>query len=274
MDALLLANPVPSQVVNEHAAYGPFDLKEFITIQSGSSQLQFEAQLSDGQALPKGMICTADGILTGIPATDTQGNYEFQVTAANDAGSVNFSFLFTIKPSLASAGAEYWDSLKAQIWEAINHHLPVPEFQEMLNRPITPLEIYYFLERWSTLVIWNAFDLDPPGERTILKLEGASDHFVIYDQGSRIVAAPIDLFSHERTLEDGIQTARAMAREVYQRGWTVELIGFEKLIRAAWLQLQQLGDQNGKYLDIINFNPSPADLELYKKRASKNIAHD
>ena len=64
-------------------------------------------------------------------------------------------------------------------------------------------------------------------------------------------------------MQDGLQMAQVMAREVYQRGWVVELVGFEKFTRAAWVEIQQLGDKYGKRLEVINFNPSPEDVKLY-----------
>lgn len=263
MEAPVLIKPIPSQVVNELAAYGPFNLYEFIQAPDGS-MVTFSGGLKDGSALPKGMICTSDGVLTGIPARNTQGNYEVKVTAQNEAGSIEADFLFTIKPSVVSAtDIEYFDKLKAEVWEALDKHLPIPEIVELYNRPITAIDIYHLLERWGTLKIWDAFNLEAPGEPVLINLPNASPHFNVYDRGSCIIACPKDLFSQERTLEDGLQTARAVAEEIYKRNWTVELVGFDKYIRAAWVQLQILGDQHGKQLTIINFNPTTDDIKIY-----------
>lgn len=263
MPAPILATPIPAQVINERAAYGPFDLKQFIQSAEGNSAPRFTAQLSDGQALPKGMICTSDGIVTGIPAENTQGTYEVIITAENDAGPLQATFVLTIKPSLATSAGEYSDELKKQIWEALEKNLPIPDLKELYNRPITPLEIYYFLERWGVLKIWDAFNLDPPGPPVLLTLEGASKHYNVYDRGSCLVVVPKDLFSYERTLADGLQTASVAAREIFKRNWTIELMGFEKMVRAAWVEINHLGDQYGKQLEIINFNPTPRDIKIY-----------
>lgn len=270
MEAPVLIKPIPAQVVNERAAYGPFDLKNFIQSPDGSSA-RFSAQLRNGDALPKGLICTADGIVTGIPAKDTQGNYEIVVTVENDAGSIDVTFVMTIKPSFASAGPEYIDQLKSQIWEALGQNLPIPDLGEMLDRPITTLDVYYLLERWGIITIWDAFNLEPPGEKVELSLGDTSVHYHVYDRGSCLVAAPKDLFSHERTLEDGLQTARALAREVYRRNWTVELSGFDKFTRAAWVEIQHLSDQYGKRLEVINFHPTPDDVKIYISQAPRGI---
>lgn len=266
MEAPVVVKPIPAQVVNERAAYGPFNLADFIQAPD-HSPVHFRAELKDGQSLPKGMICTREGVLTGIPAKETEGNYEILITAENEAGAVQATFLFTIKPSLLTTGTEYIDKLKAQVWEALEQNLPVPDLGNVYELPITQLEIYYLLERWGILIIWDAFNLDPPSQKVPLNLDGVSKHYHVYDRGSSLVGAPKDLFSHERTLLDGLQTAQAMAREVYKRNWTVELAGFDKLVRAAWVEIQHLGDKHGKYLEVINFSPSPDDVKLYTNQS-------
>ena len=235
MEPPVLTSPIPTQVVNEQAAYGPFDLKKFIQVTEGSQVPSFQAELTTGQSLPQGMICTADGVITGIPAKDTHGNYEVVITAKNEAGEVKTTFVLTIKPSLLTAGSEYNNQLKTQIWEALEKNLPIPDLMAIYERPITLLDVYYMLERFGVLTIYDAFNLEPPGEKVLLTLEGVSKHYNVYDRGCCLVATPKDLFSHERTLLDGLQTSQAMAREVYKRNWTVELTGFDKLMRAAWL---------------------------------------
>lgn len=263
MEAPVLIKPIPPQVTNERAAFGPFDLKEFIQ-SPDKSDILFRAELKSGEALPTGLICTGDGLLTGIPAKEVKGHYEIVVTAENKAGSVQAAFVFTIKPSLATTSPiDYIDQLKAQVWGALEQHLPVPDLPEMLDRPVTAIDIYYLLERWGILKIWDAFNLEAPSGLTLLNLEGASEHYQVYDRGSCLVAVPKDLFSYERTIEDGLKTARAVAREVYRRQWTIELTGFDKLTRAAWVELQHLGDLHGKRLEIINFDPTLNDIKLY-----------
>lgn len=268
MQAPVLIKPIPDQVVNERAAYGPFDLKGFIQVPGGGEgNLRFRGELKSGEALPRGLICTADGIVTGIPGKDTSGNYDILITAENEAGSLEAHYFMMIKPSLFAADADYIDKLKAQVWQALEQHLPLPDISEMYNQPISILEVYYLLERWGTLKIWDAFNLEPPGEKVLLTLEGTSPHYNVYDRGSCIIAAPKDLFSHERTIEDGLKTARAVAREVYKRNWTIELVGISPLTRAAWVELQHLSDQYGKSLEIINYNPGPIDLKVYQTEA-------
>lgn len=269
MDAPSIKQPIPAQVVNERAAYGPFDLKPFFNFED-PQQIYFSAELKKGGPLPRGMICTGDGILTGIPAKDTHAQYEVIISVSNDAGEVQAPLVLTIKPNLSMEQAQYGDAAKAQVWDALQNNLPIPDLADIYNLPITPLDIYYLLERWGIITIWDVYNLEPPGDKVLLTLEGVSEHFNVYDCGSCIIGTPKDLYSHERTLEDGLRTARAMAREVYQRHWTVELSGFDKFTRAAWVEIQLLGDQHGRQLEVINFNPTLEDVHLYSVEASNN----
>src|SRR5580658_8593771 len=112
MVAPVLMKPIPAQVINEGAAYGPFNLKDYIQVAEGSAPARFRGELASGAALPVGMICTEDGMLTGIPAKNTQGNYEVIITAKNPDGSMQATLMMTIKPSLIARGANYFDELK------------------------------------------------------------------------------------------------------------------------------------------------------------------
>jgi hypothetical protein len=260
---------IPNQVINALAAYGPFYLTNYIQSAEGSTKTRFSAALVSGLALPKGLILTEDGMFTGIPAKETVGSYEVVVSAENDEGSITANFLLTIKPSLANTELGYLDKIKPQIWQALENRLPIPELADLYELPISELDIYYLFERWGIITMWDAFNLEPPAGHQTLNLEGASSHYVVYDRGSCLIAAPKDLYSHERTLEDGLQTARAMAREVYKRSWTIELTGFDKLTRAAWVEIQHLIDKYGKPLEVINFKPSVSDVKLYTNQAAE-----
>jgi hypothetical protein len=271
MAAPIEIKPIPAQVINEQAAYGPFDLRDYFQVFEKAYNLRFQAESVNGDALPQGLICTEDGILTGIPAKGTQGNYEFRVTAKNEVSSVEAKFIFTIKPSFASSAREDVDQLKTQVWQALEQKLPIPDLGAVYDRPTTVFDVYHLLERWATLTIWDALNLDPPGSKTLLTLEGASKHYNVYDRGSSLIANPKDLFSHERTLDDALQTARAMAREVYKRGWVIEFAGFEKMERALWIEIQHLEDKFGKKLDILNYDPSFKELRVYNEEAKEQV---
>ena len=261
--APVLIQPILRQVVNEQAAFGPIDLNDYIESPDRSDKVRFSAGLQGGAALPSGLICTSDGQFTGIPAKGTAGMYDFIITAENQSGSLQVPLMFLIKPSLATKSSDYLEKVKTQVWEALINQQPLPELSELLDRPVTELDMYYLLERWGILKIWDAFNLDPPHDKKLLQLSGLNPHYNVFDCGCFLIGAPKNLFSHERTLLDGLQMAQVMAREVYQRGWVVELVGFEKYTRAAWVEIQQLGDKHGKRLEVINFNPSPGDVKLY-----------
>lgn len=270
MPAPTLIMPIPAQVVNEKSPYGPFYVSEFFESVDANEEpleLRIQIKMAKGGDFPKGLVCTSDGVLNGIPAEGTQGNYEFLVIAENAEGQLQANVSLAIKPSLDKNPTEYAEQLKSQVWHALGQNMPMPELSDLLNRPITPLDIYYLMEQWAVLTMWDAYNLDPASDKKALSLEGTSKHYNIYDRGSCLIASPKDLFSHERTIADGIQTARVMAREIYKRGWTVEMAGFEKLTRAAWVEIQHQIDLHGKPLEIINYHPSPNDISLYNAQA-------
>jgi hypothetical protein len=136
------------------------------------------------------------------------------------------------------------------------------------GQSVTPLEVYCLLERWATLIVWNSDNLEPVGEPKALTLKGANSHFHFYDRGSALVTVPKNLFSHERTLRDALDAARTLAKEVYQRGWMVEMAGFEKMARAFWVAMQHLEDQYGKALKILYYDPTMRDHEIYLREAT------
>ncbi|EKD74334.1 MAG: hypothetical protein ACD_45C00004G0024 [uncultured bacterium] len=270
---LTLKTPIPSQVVNEGAKFGPLHLTEFIQTAESGGRAYFRAELQDGRALPQGLICTSEGIIDGIAGVNTQGTYKIIVTVVNDdADELQTEFDFTIKSRIAVEDSQIFKKLKAEVWEALGKNLPLPEMKDMLDRPITAVEIYYLLQRFATFTIWDVYNLDSPTERQLLTLSGASPHYHVYDRGCCLIGSPKDLFSHERTLEDALQTARAIAREVYQRGWVVELAGFDKMVRAAWVEIQHLGEKHSKPLEILHYTPSSEDVKIYTvESASKKL---
>lgn len=263
MTAPRLINPIPPQIINELGSFHPFELQVFF---ESDTPMRFSAQQTNGQALPKGMICTSQGMLTGIPAKGTIGKYELEITAENEAGKTSAPFTLQIRESLANTENNApFNDVKAQIWEAVDKNLPIPDISELLNRDITALEIYYLLERWSMLKIWDAFNLDSPGDLVPLELEDASPHYVIYDRGSCLVAAPKDLFSHERTSEDAFNTARALAREAFKRGWTMDLVGIDKLTRVVWAEVQLLNQIYGRHIEIVNYTVTDQDIKVFNE---------
>lgn len=265
--SLNLQKPIPAQIVNEGATFGPLNISDFI---QSASKIYIRAELATGEPLPKGLICTSDGIMNGIPADGTQGSYKVIVAVVNDdAEELTTEFDFTINPRMTMGDdtSILYSKLKSEVWDALGKNLPIPELAEILNRPITITEMYYLLQRFATLTIWDVYNLDYPSDKVALNLAGASEHYQVYDRGCCIVGAPKELFSHERTLEDAMKTARAMAREVYKRGWVIEFAGFDKMVRSAWVELQLEGEKNGKFLEILHYQPTPTDVKIYTAEA-------
>jgi len=258
--------PFPHFMTNEGAAFGPIDLGQYIESpnEAISGHLRFAASLSNGQGLPAGIICTESGLLSGISASNTAGEYDVILAAQNASGiPITSSFKFTIRPRIELEDPNFLSTLKTQVWKALGENLPIPEMADMLSQPITVIEIYYLLQRFAVLTIWDVYNLENPSEKVLLDLPDLNEHYQIYDRGSCLVAAPKDLFSHVRTLEDALQASRVLAREVYKRGWAIEFAGFNKMVRGAWVELQYLGDKHGKKLEILHYNPSPEDMKAY-----------
>ncbi len=263
----VLIKNIPSLIVNEGAALGPLNMNDFIQPPDAEEgPLKFTAELSGGAALIQGLICTESGTLGGIPAAGTEGDYEIVILAKTvSGGQLTTKFTLTIKERISMLeGHQYFTDLKSKVWEALGQDLPLPEIESLINRPLTLVEVYYLMQRFATMTIWDVHNLDLPGENKKLELEGANEHFQIYDRGSCLVGAPKDLFSHDRTLEDALQTARVMAREVCKRGWAVELTGFNKMVRASWVEIKLWESKYHKPLEILHYEPTEADQKLYQ----------
>jgi hypothetical protein len=157
------------------------------------------------------------------------------------------------------------DRLKSKSWQAIQGLLDTkPDLKALYEEMPSPLFTYYLLERWGGLKVYDAFNLEPGSAKVQLELKGASEHYGIYDCGSFLVMAPKNLFSHQRTLKDGIETTQTLSREVYERGWTIELVGFEKFRRASWVEFQLLAEQYGRTIEIVNYSPTIHDMKLFE----------
>jgi hypothetical protein len=273
LNSPILKTEIPAQVVNEGASF-TLRLNDFIqSPDEASGKVQFFAELADGQSLPQGLICTTDGLVTGIPADATRGVHRVVVMAENDSGiPFTASFDLTIKERIKIEDiSQHFTDLKAKVWEALGEGLPLPDLGELMDRPLTHDDIYYLLKRYATLKIWDVYNLDPPSEPKLISIEGVSKHYQVFDRGCYIIGVPKDLFTYERTIEDGLLTAKAMANEVYKRGWTVEFTGFGKMARACWVELQLLGDKHEKPIEIIHYNPTPKDMRLYEAESKAEM---
>lgn len=267
--APVLVKEIPPQMFSEGAAF-EVNLNDYIQSPNPESgTVRFVGELDDGRSLPAGIICTENGMLSGIPAKGTMGSYQFVIIAENESGiPLVTQFPFTIKERIAMSEDEMLVShFKSKVWEALGKNLPLPDIGDIVDRPLSAIEIYYLMERFASLTIWNVYNLDSPSEKKLLTLAGCSPHYAIYDCGSCIIGAPKELFSHVRTLEDALQTARVMAKEAFDRNWTIEFGGFNKMARASWVELQLLADKYGKQIDVLHYTPSNQDVSLYQTQA-------
>lgn len=270
MASIELIKPVPDQVVNAGAAYKPLDLKQFIHCPDAHTQVRYRAALEDGRAVPQGLGCAADGVFSGIPGHGTEGTYVVAVTVQDvmEGEELQVRFNLLIKPANRAQQDDLLKDLKTQVWEAVGKGEPLPTMPELsgiFNWPVTAFDIYYLLERFAYLTIWDAYNMDAPGKCLPLNLKSASALYQVVDRGSCIVASPKDLFSNERTPNDALITARAMAEEVHKRGWTIEFSGFDKMVRAAWVRLQVLGKQQNKFTEILHYAAPAEDTLIYTR---------
>jgi hypothetical protein len=264
--------PIPPIMTNVGAALYAIDLHEYIqSPDPASGAVRYSASLTDGRGIPTGLICTEIGLLGGIAAEGTEGTYDIVIYAENNNSTpLTVNIKLTIRERIAVEDPFFLNTLKSQIWTALGQNLPVPEMSDLLNRPISAVEIYYLLQRFAVLTIWDVYNLEQPSAKTLLKLDGTNKHYNVYDRGSCLVAAPKELFSHERTLADALDISRTLAREVYKRGWTIEFAGFNKMVRAAWVELQLLGDKHGKKIEILHYVASPEDQRIYSKQVQQS----
>jgi hypothetical protein len=256
-----LITPIPAQIINEGANFGPLNLNDYI---SAPLDARFIAELADGRPLSQGLICTSGGMVTGIPAPGTQGNYSVLVTVETEnASPFNTTFELTIKERYNfTERSDELTQRKNKVWQSLLSGISFPDIADLINMPVTKEDVQYLLERYGSFTMWDVFNLDPPGIKHQLELPMQNPHYNIYDCGSCIVGAPKELYSDERTFEDAVQTVRAMARVVHERGWTVELGGTRRLMRAAWLEFQQLDEFSDKKIHVVSYQPTERDVKV------------
>lgn len=294
----ILVHPIPEQTATVGQPY-ELDITQHIQNPSGEKSLLFFSVTSeDGFPLPMGLYSTSEGRLRGIPKKESyrpQG-YILYITVQNEAqgelvaairlmieeapeldeveGAINLSE--ADKEALEErllhdlfAEAEMVRDQK-KVWSAIALEGVIPEIQTIFDRPVTSTEMYYMLERFAHIVLWDIDNLDKPGELRSIFLGGAShEHFFIYDRGSCLEATPKKLFDHARSLQHGIDTAKAIAREAFARGWRVEFGGFDKMVRAAWVEMQCLAQKHQRGEHDTYYFPSAQDIELLQQEQQK-----
>ncbi len=253
----------------------PIDLKKSID-NPQKIPLKFSAELSEGGELPASLTCSDDGVISG-KAEKESGSflpYSIVVVAQNDTiEPLTFDVYLHIEPlegkeeSVESGEApkepselEFDLEQFDHYWQSFSDKLDLPDLEELLTRRITRRDIYYFIDKFATLTVWNSDDYRPADDGVLIKINGASDHFMVYNFDVALVASPKDLFSTTRTPGDALQTARAMVQEAYSKKWNIELAGFDKMVSAAWVEAEWLNKNKAEYqMAVKNFIPNAND---------------
>ncbi len=273
-----------------------------------SAGMLYSVGLDNDDPLPPGLDYTITGQIYGQLGREALANSPYLMSVSVSNGAIEpleISFELEVLPALrpeeeysidqalkeefadqliltAEEERELFNTLKEQeekiigqfteerqaMWQAVLDGQSIPEIESLLNRSVTHQEVYYLLARMAYFVIWDASNPAPAGKLYPLSLIATDKHFHIYDRGSCLVATPKHLFDHNRTLLHAVKVAQAMAHEVFKRGWTVEFGGFDKMVRAAWIELELLAQKHEKPVRYSYFNPSPHDLDTLNQAKS------
>ena len=255
------------------------DLKKSIDNPSNIS-LKFSAELSLGGPMPENLTCSEDGVISGILARNTAALLPHSVSVVAEGEAIEPLAFDIYLYIVAAEGAEAEEAEELQpaelefdleqfdqYWKAFNDKLDLPDLEELLTRQITKRDIYYFINKFATLTVWNADDYRPADVGELISIQGESEHFMVYNFDVALVATPKDLYSTSRTMGDALQTARSMVQEAYKRKWNVELAGLDKMVSAGWVEAEWLNKNKAEYkMAVKNFIPSENDWTNLSKR--------
>lgn len=265
---------LPIIVTVEGREMEPFEINNYLD-NPNNKTIEVTAALANGSPLPKGLKCSDDGKITGKPLKGTAAEQPYNVNIiVRDKSGVGAIFPALLK---IHTDESYQEDIKkrddlANYWERLQQGLPLPNIEEILNRKISKSDIYWLLGRFATLTVWNGDDLSSPQDGKIIIIKGASDKFNVYEfyndnrQAVAIVTSPKELFDHDRTMADAIQTAKAMAHNIKERGWNCEMAGFGIMTVALWMEVQHLNSiatEDQKKIDIYHYHPSDRAYYLY-----------
>jgi hypothetical protein len=256
---LQLKQTIPPFKVNEGAEFDAVDLKDYID-NPGDHPLEFKVDTEESDLLPAGMVCAKNGVLSGAPIAGVAKELSYKVVIVVTCGDLTplaLDLEIAVYESIAAEGAEFTD-LK-NFWQAFANDLALPDIKTILEREISPADIYYLLGRYGTLIVWNADDLRPAEGGELISIEGVSERYNVYDFEVALVASPKGLYDSKRNLKDGYQTAEAMINEVYKRKWNIEMAGYDKLVNTAWIEVQRLNDLHADHkIEVYNYAPTQA----------------
>lgn len=295
-----MPNEIPKQHYAENADITPLDLKQFMQPSEAGETLSFKAVMEDGRTLEEalGLSCSADGIVSGtvLPNIADEGSQQVLVVASSDRGmpvisqvdihvhagaeakvaaddivpeksdnqeNVFANDLLDIDDIIPETHVNATEVSKQDHWQAISDDIKIPSAQEIAARPVSRADLYYLLGRYATLTLWNADVLEPASQLKLITLEGVSDSFHVFDRGSSLAASPKDLFAYDRSPLHAIKTAQAMMREVLRRGWTVEAAGYDKMLKAAWVEGQRVELVTKKETKFLHYQPTQRTIDYF-----------
>jgi len=261
MQGLKLKQSVPSISVNQGSELRPINFNDYIDNPTGEA-LRFSVELVSGGSLPAGMVFSQNGVLSGTPQLGTTNvlPYEMTIVAFHPAVS---PLVMHCKLFIREVPGTVDINEFKNYWQKFADGLDLPDLEQLLTREITPLDIYYLLGRFATLILWNADDLTPANKGVMIDIPHSSELFKVYDFKSALVASPKDLYDPNRGLGDAIQTAKAMVHEIGRRKWNIELAGYDKMVTAAWVEVQHLKSMaKGHAIKVYNYEPSLYDTEV------------
>ncbi len=256
--------------VNEGAPFHSVNLATYIE-NPDQQPIGYQASLVDGGELPAWLSFSEQGVLKGRPPKGAaqQGSYLIKVLAIAESNKLEFPI--EIKVYVPKTADEIAAERKA-VWEELAKQgvLP-PNWQEVIERPITAKDIYYLLARYASFTLWNADDRRLADNGKLVTIPEQSEKFNVYDFDVCLVTTPKDLYDSNRTLGDALQTAKAMVKSAHTKKWNVEFGGFDRMADAAWYEAYDLNQAstNNHNMEVRNYEPAEITAMTAKQQTSK-----
>lgn len=223
---------------------------------STNAEMSFEASVDGNSPLPEGLSFSKEGVLSGTPNAKTARDMPYEIVVKVDTSTDQLTFNFSLY-IFKTVTIDEIKEIRLDTWRELAENGIVPEdMQEVINRPTTKQDIYHLLQRFATFTVWNADDLRLADIGEMVEVKGISKHYNVYDFEVCLVATPKELYSHNRTLGDSLETAKAMVRDVHKRGWHVEFGGFDRMATAAWYEVRKTNATNQHQMEVRNYQPA------------------
>lgn len=206
-----------------------------------------------GDALPDGLTLDDKGVIRGVPrmGASVGSPYQLMIDINDETCFQPIELRVGIQMNPEEIAKRQLD-----IWRAYQQGAELPQdFIELLDRPITKLDVYHLVERFASFTVWNADDLALAKTGRKIKIRDVSEKYQVYDFDVCLVATPKDLYASDRSLTHALHTAKAMVREAHRRRWHVEFGGFDKMAMAAWYEVNNLNSRSRHKMAVRNYTP-------------------